>query len=151
MSSDAVDASLSNSAGKSGQPVQHTSSCHEGASLERIRELRKKRGGVLSSLSAKWREIDNLLTDESNLEAVKMELPKIMSLFCKFAKAQHAYHAALTDEGQRQESEVYFAEIKSSLDFFCRTVNDWVRVTEMNLQDNLVTPDDSASQVGIGP
>jgi len=151
MSSDAVDASLSNSAGKSGQPVQHTSSCYEGASLERIRELRKKRGGVLSSLSAKWREIDNLLTDESNLEAVKMELPKIMSLFCKFAKAQHAYHAALTDEGQRQESEVYFAEIKSSLDFFCRTVNDWVRVTEMNLQDNLVTPDDSASQVGIDP
>ena len=62
MSSDAVDVNLSNSAGKSGQPVQRTSArvCkpnssldHEGASLERIRELRKKRGGVLSSLSAK--------------------------------------------------------------------------------------------------
>ena len=56
----------------------------------------------------------------------------------------------LTDEGQRQESEVYFAEIESSLDFFCRTVNDWLRVTEARLQDNLVTPDDSASQVEIG-
>ena len=32
---------------------------HEGASLERIRELRKKRGGVLSSLFVKWRVIDN--------------------------------------------------------------------------------------------
>ena len=159
-SSDAADqVNLSYSAGKSGQPVQRTSARvrkpnssldHEGASLERIRELRKKRGGVLSSLSAKRREIDNLLTDEVNLEAVKIKLPEITSLLRKFAEAQHAYHAALTDEGQRQESEVYFAEIESSLDFFCRTVNDWLRVTEARLQDNLVTPDDSASQVEIG-
>ena len=61
---------------------------------------------MLPSLSAKRREIDNLLTDESNLEAVKIKLPEITSLFRKFAEAQHAYHAALTDEGQRQESEV---------------------------------------------
>jgi len=84
------------------------------------------------------------------LEAVKIKLPEITSLFRKFAEAQHAYNAALTDEGQRQESEVYFAEIESSLDFFCQMVNDWLQVTETNLQDNLVTPDDSASQVGIG-
>ena len=159
MSSDAVDVNLSNSAVTSGQPVQRTSARvrkpnssldHEGASIERIRELRKKRGEVLSSLSAKRREIDNLLTDEINLEAVKIKLPEITSLFRKFAEAQHAYHAALTDEGQRQESEVYFAEIESSLDFFCRTVNDWLRVTEAKLQDDLVTPDDSASHVEIG-
>jgi len=49
------------------------------------------------------------------LKAVKIKLPEITSLFRKFAEAQHAYHAALTDEGQRQESEVYFAEIESSL------------------------------------
>ena len=159
MSSDAVDVNLSNSAEKSGQPVQRTSAHvrkpnpsldHEGASTERIRELRKKRGGVLSFLSAKRREIDNLLTDESNLEAVKIKLPEITSLFRKFAEVQHVYHAALTDEGQRQESEVYFAEVEFSLYFFCRTVNDWLRVTEAKLQDNLVTPDDSASQVGFG-
>ena len=159
MSSDSADVNLSNSAGKSSQPVQRTSACvrkpnssldHEGASLERIRELRKKRGGVLSSLSAKRREIGNLLTDESNLEAVKIKLSEITSLFRKFAEAQHAYHAALTDEGERQESDDYFAEIEFSLDFFCRTANDWLRVTEANLQDNLVTPDDSASQVEFG-
>ena len=65
MSSDSVDVNLSHSAGKSGQPVQRTSArvCkpnssldHEGVSLEQIRELRKKRGGVLSSLSAKRRD-----------------------------------------------------------------------------------------------
>ena len=154
MSSDAADVNLSNSVGKSRQLVQRSSTRarkpnssleHEGASLERIRELRKKRGGVLSSLSAKRREIDTLLTDEVNLEAVKIKLPEITSLFRKFAEAQHAYHAALTDEGQKLESEVYFAEIESSLHFFCRTVNDWLRVTEARLQDNLVTPDDSAS------
>ena len=65
-------------------------------------------------------------------------------MFCNFAKA------VLIDKGQRQELEVNFTEIESSMDFFCRTVNDWLRVTETNLQDNLVTPDDSASQVGIG-
>ena len=64
-----------------------------------------------------------------NLEAVKIKLPEITSLFRKFAEAQYAYHVALTDEGQRQDLEVYFAEIKSRLDFFCRTVNDWLRVT----------------------
>ena len=159
MSSDAADVNLSNSAGKSGQLVQRSSTRvrepnssleHEGASLQRIRELRKKRGGVLSSLSAKRREIDTLLTDEVNLEAVKIKLPETTSLFRKFAEPQHAYHAALTDEGQKLESEVYFAEIESSLDFFCLTVNDWLWVTEARLQDNLVTPDDSASQVEIG-
>ena len=81
---------------------------------------------------------------------MKIKLPEITSLFRTFAEAQHAYHAALTDEGERQESEDYFAEIEFSLDFFCRTVNDWLRVTEANLQDNLVTPDDSASQVEFG-
>ena len=128
MSSDAVDVNLSNSAEKSGQPVQRMSACvhkpnpsldHEGASIEQIRDLRKKRGGVLSSLSAKRREIDNLLIDESNLEAVKVKLPEMMSLFRKFAEVQHVPHLALTDEGQRQESEVYFTEVEFSLDFFC--------------------------------
>ena len=71
---------------------------HEGASLERIRELRKNRGGVLSSLSAKRREIDNLLTDEINLDAVKIKLLEIRSLVRKFAEARHAYHTALIDE-----------------------------------------------------
>jgi len=75
----------------------------------------------------------------ANLEAVKIKLPEITPSFRTFAEAQHAYNGALTDEGQRQESEVYFAEIESSIDFFCRTINDWLRVTETNLQlDNQV-------------
>jgi len=65
MSSDAADVKLSDSAGKSGQPVQYTSTHarkpnssldHKGVSLELIRELRKNRGGLLSSLSAKRRD-----------------------------------------------------------------------------------------------
>jgi len=80
---------------------------------------------VLSSLSAKLREIGNLLTDESNLEEVKIKLPEITSFYRTFAEAQHAYHVALTDQGQRQESDVYFTEIESSLDFLCRMINNW--------------------------
>ena len=81
---------------------------------------------------------------------VKVKLSEITSLFQRFADAQDAYNAALVEESQRQESDVYFAEIETNLNFFCGTVNDWLRVTEATLQDNEVTPDDSASQLGFG-
>ena len=90
-----ADVNLPNSAGKRGQPVQRTSGHvrkpnssldHEGVSLERIWELRKERGGVLSSLSAKLREIGNLLTDESNLEEGENKAARnyiILSYVCR--------------------------------------------------------------------
>ena len=156
MSRNGSDVYLSYSAGKNGQPAENgprtrkpnTSLDQEGISLERIRELRKRRGGVLSSLTSKRREIDSLLTDENNLGTVKVKLSEITSLFRRFTEAHDAYNVALVEESQRQESDLYFADIESSLDFFCRTVNDWLRVTEARLQDNLITPDDSASQIG---
>lgn len=156
MSRNGSDVYLSYSAGKNGQPAENgsrarkpnTSLDQEGISLERIRELRKRRGGVLSSLTSKRREIDSLLTDENNLGTVKVKLSEITSLFRRFTEAHDAYNVALAEESQRQESDLYFADIESSLDFFCRTVNDWLRVTEARLQDNLITPDDSASQIG---
>nr|XP_058944749.1 uncharacterized protein LOC131772813 [Pocillopora verrucosa] len=156
MSRNGSDVYLSYSAGKNGQPAENgsrtrkpnTSLDQEGISLERIRELRKRRGGVLSSLTSKRREIDSLLTDENNLETVKVKLSEITLLFRRFTEAHDAYNVALVEESQRQESDLYFADIESSLDFFCRTVNDWLRVTEARLQDNLITPDDSASQIG---
>ena len=98
---------------------------------------------------AKCKEIDNLLTDENNLEVVKVKLTEITSLFQRFTDAHEKYNAALIDESQRQESVVYFADIESSLNFFCQTVNDWLRVTEIRIQDLDVTPDDSVSQLGL--
>ena len=70
----------------------------EAGAIERIRELRKRRGGVLSALTA---EIDSLLTDENNLEAVKVKLTEITSLFQRFTDAHEEYNAALIDESQR--------------------------------------------------
>ena len=35
------------------------------------------------------------------------------------------------------------------MNFFCQTVNDWLRVTEIPIQDLDVTPDDSVSQLGL--
>ena len=150
---------LSCSAGKNGQGVRHSSTRsrkpnssldQEVVAMERIRELRKRRGGVLSALTAnKRKEIDSLLTDENNLEAVKVKLTEITSLFQRFTDAHEEYNAALIDESQRQESVVYFTDIESSLNFFCQTVNDWLRVTEIRIQDLDVTPDDSVSQLGL--
>ena len=53
----------------------------------------------------------------------------------------------MQDEAARKQSNVFFSEIEASLNFFCDTVNDWLRVTEAKLQDMEITPDDSASQV----
>ena len=44
-------------------------------------ELRKRRGGVLSALTINRKEIDGLLTDENNFEAVKVKLTEIMWVY----------------------------------------------------------------------
>ena len=81
------EANLSCSAEKYGQSVRRSSTRsrkpnssldQEAVAMERIRELRKRRGGVLSALTVKRKEIDGLLTDENNFEAVKVKLTEIM-------------------------------------------------------------------------
>ena len=69
--------------------------------------------------------------------------------FLRFTDAHEESNAALIDESQRQKSVVYFADIESSLNFFCQTVNDWLRVTEIRIQNLDVTPNDSVSQLGL--
>ncbi|CAH3175163.1 unnamed protein product [Porites lobata] len=116
------EAYLSCSAGKNGVRRSTTRSRkpnssldREAVAMERIQELRKRRGGVLSALTAKRKEIDSLLTDENNVEAVKVKLTEITSLFQRSTDAHEDYNAALIDESQRQESVVYFADIESNL------------------------------------
>ena len=66
------EANLSCFAGKNGPGVRRSSTLsrkpnssldQEAVAMERIRELRKRRGGVLSALTAKRKEIDSLLTE----------------------------------------------------------------------------------------
>ena len=74
MCCDGADADLPNSGGKNGQPVQRSSTRvrkpnssvdQEGMVLGWIRELRRQRERVLSSLTVKRREIDSLLRGET--------------------------------------------------------------------------------------
>ena len=109
--------------------------------------LRKKRGGVLSSITAKRKEIDDLLNDVNNLEPVRVKLTEITNLFWSFVEAQNTHDQELQDKAARKQTNVFFSEIEASLNFFCDTVNDWLRVTEVKLQDMERTPDDSASQI----
>ena len=89
MSCNGTDADMSNSGGKKGLPVQRSSTHvkpnssvdQEGIVLEQIRDLRKQKGGVLSSLTAKHREINSLLTDLNNLETVKVSCQKSCRYF----------------------------------------------------------------------
>ena len=59
-----------------------------------------------------------------------------------------SYVAELVDEVEREESQTYFSEIETSMNFFCETVNDWLRITEATLHDLQISPNDSVSQVG---
>ena len=108
------EANLSCSTAQNGQGVSRLRTClwkanslldQKAVAMERIRELRKRRGRVLSALMmAKPKEIDSLLTDENSLEAVKVKLREITSLFQKFTDTHEEYNADLIDESQRQES-----------------------------------------------
>ena len=85
------EVNLSCFAGKNGQGVRRSSTPsrkpnssldQEAVAMERIRELRTRRGGVRSALTAnKRKEIDSLLTDENNLEAVKVKLTEINLIY----------------------------------------------------------------------
>ena len=119
----------------------------KGVCCERVRVLRKKRGDVLSSITAKRKEINDLLNDVNNLEPVRVKLTEITNLFRSFVEAQNACNQELQDQVERKQSNVFFSEIETSLNFFCDTINDWLRVTEIKLQDMEITPDDSASQI----
>ena len=155
MSEDGLDVNSVNPAVENGQHGRSSTSVrkpnstldHDGIRMERIRELRKKRGGVLSAMTTKRREIDSLLTDSNNLEPVRVKLAEITLLFRKFVAAHEAYDAELVEKVPKEESNVYLTKIEASMNFFCQTVKDWLRVTEAMLLDLKITPNDRISQV----
>ena len=75
-------------------------------------------------------------------------MAEITLLFRKFVSKHDSYVAELVDEVEREESQTYFSEIETSMNFFCETVNDWLRITEATLHDLQISPNDSVSQVG---
>ena len=95
---------------------------------------------MLSSITAKRKEIEDLLNDVNNSELVRVELTEITNLFRSFVEAQNVHNQKLQDDAARTESNVFFSEIEATLNFFCDTVNDWLRVTEVKLQDMEITP-----------
>ena len=153
MSEDGLDVNSVNPAVENGQHGRSSTRVRkpnstldqDGIRMERIRELRKKRRGVLSAMTTKRHEIDCLLTDSNNLEPVRVKLAEITLLFRKFVAAHEAYDVELVDKVLKEESNVYFTEIEASMNFFCQTVNDWLRVTEATLHDLQITPNDSSS------
>ena len=74
-------------------------------------------------------------------------MAEITLLFRTLVAAHKAYDAELVDKVLKEESNVYFTEIEASMNFFCQTVNDWLRVTEATLHDLQITLNDSISQV----
>ena len=84
----------------------------------------------------------------NNLEPIRFNLSELADVFRKFVEAHNAYNSELVDDTQKGESNVYFTDIEASLNFFCETVDDWLRVTEAKLHDMEIMPDDSTSQIG---
>ena len=121
-------------------------------SVEVIREqltgLRHARGGVLSAVSAKRREIDELLVNPSNLELVRSRFDHVQGLFEKFVRVHQDVEDLLKDDVEElANSAEYFTGIRDSFTFFCQKIKDWLCVTEAKFEDVQVNPEDSVSQV----
>lgn len=68
--------------------------------------------GIFSNITAKRKEIDDLLNDANNLEPVQMILAEITHLFWNFVEAQNAYRSELVDLARREDSNAFFNKFK---------------------------------------
>ena len=63
----------------------------EGVYLERLRSKKNARSGFASYVSARVREISDLLSDKRNLQAVKEKLAHAIKAFDNFKNAHYEY------------------------------------------------------------
>ena len=70
----------------------------EGVYLERLRSKKDARSGFASYVSARVREITDLLSDKRNLQVVKEKLAHAIKAFDNFRNAHYEYWFEVRDE-----------------------------------------------------
>ena len=120
----------------------------DGIRSERVIRLKRSRGGTLSSITRKRRDIDELLSDPCNIELVKSEYDRFVTLYASFCEAHKSFHKELGGEIEINKSEQYFQELAESVSLFQQKVLDWLALTSSKLKSVEICPDDSASKAG---
>ena len=66
--------------------------------IDELTSLKRSRRGTLSSVTAKRREIERLMSDPCNLQLVKSEIEKLCKFFANFRSLHDTYVSKLEDE-----------------------------------------------------
>ena len=127
----------------------------EGVHLERLRGKKDARSGFASYVSARVREITDLLSDERNLQAVKENLVHAIKAFDNFKNAHYDYWREVKDEKGAAECHEYLSKHIDDFSAFRQQVSNWIAVAEDNLLSVApqvvasINPEDSVSNVGL--
>ena len=125
----------------------------QGVYLERLHSKKKARAGHASNVTAKIREITEMLGEDQNLTAVKDKLVHAVIAFDKFKEAHFDYWSEVRDTGRMEECRNYLTKHVSDFDTFRDRVNGWIARAEHRLLvsaldvDSEVKPEDSVSRV----
>ena len=116
--------------------------------LERLHSKKKTRSGFASNVTAKIREITEMLGDDENLQTIKDKLLHAVIAFNKFKEAHFDYCSEVRNTGRMEECRNYLTKHVSDFDTFRDRVNDWVaRLVSAFDVDSEVKPEDSVSRV----
>ena len=114
----------------------------QGVYFERLHSKKKARAGHASNVTAKIREITEMLGDDQNLQTVKDKLVQ---------EAHFDYWTEVRDTGRMEECRNYLTKHVSDFDTFRDRVNGWIARAEHRLLvsafgvDSEVKPEDSVS------
>ena len=126
----------------------------EGVYLGRLRSKKDARSGFASYVSARVREITDLLSDKRNLQALKEKLAHAIKAFDNFRNAHYEYWFEVRVEKGSAECDKYLAKHVDDFSVFRQRVSDWIAVDEDKLLsvtpevDASIKPEDSVSNVG---
>ena len=126
----------------------------EGVYLGRLRSKKDARSGFASYVSARVREITDLLSDKRNLQAVKEKLAHAIKGFDNFRNAHYEYWFEVRVDKGSAGCDKYLAKHVDDFSVFRQRVSDWIAVDEDKLLsvtpevDASIKPEDSVSNVG---
>ena len=128
----------------------------EGVLSENLRSLKNTRRGHLANVTANVNGVQELLSDDRNLQEVKEKLAAAEEAFLKFKDAHLNYAAEIGSEEDKIECDEYFTGEERKFRDFYWTTSDWITRVEANLVaqslqvDSEVKPEDSVSCAGVG-
>lgn len=117
---------------------------------EEPKQLIKARSGFKAAITRKINNIDELMSDPKNVNAVFKAHNKMSDTWSNFEKTHRKLmDLAKEDETAITEHDRYYGNEKERMMNFDKKVSAWIETARETLEDD-VNPEDSASQVSQG-